>query len=283
MADSNTVRTFIRPNQPWFHIPLGEVWEYRDLLWYMVRRDFIASYAQSVLGPLWLLIQPLATTIVFTVIFGALAQIPTDGVPPFLFYMCGTVLWNYVRACLDGTSNSLTRNASMFGKVYFPRLIPPLAVVIHSLGKLGLNFLLFGAIWFYYLLFRSDSIQPNAYVTAVPLMVVYCAVLGLGVGLWFSALTAKYRDLALALPMLSQLWMYLSPIVYPASLVPARYQWLLALNPLAGITELNRYAFLGAGTVAPDILISNVVLTGVIFVSGLFIFNRVQRNFIDFV
>jgi len=274
-------QTIIKANQNWLHIPWREIWEYRDLLINLVKRDLTAIYKQSILGPLWFVIGPLATTIVFTVVFGKIAKISTDGLPPFLFYLSSMVLWNYFQGCLSGASSSLIGNVGLFGKVYFPRLIVPFSLVVSNLAQFFLNLLLFLAFYLYFIFFTPAEIKPSWWILALPVLVLHCAAVGLGVGLWLSALTAKYRDLKFALPFFSQLWMYATPVVYPSSIVPDKWKWLLAINPMAGIVEFNRYAFLGVGTVSINIMATGVLSGIFLLVSGLLMFNKVQRTFID--
>jgi lipopolysaccharide transport system permease protein len=274
-------RTVIRPDRSFLRIDWREIWHYRDLLWFLVKRDFTAIYKQSVLGPLWFVLQPLATTLVFTVVFGNIAKIGTDGMPPFLFYMSGMVLWTYFQSCMDNVANALITNASVLGKVYFPRLIVPLSIVTSYLGQLAINFSMFACFLVYYAFFTSAAVNPNVLVLVLPLIVLQCGAIGMGVGLWLSAATAKYRDLRFAIPFLSQLWLYATPIVYPSSLVPERWHWLLSLNPMAGVVELNRYAFLGTGTLDIRIISTGWIVTIVLLVSGVLLFNKVQKTFVD--
>jgi lipopolysaccharide transport system permease protein len=274
-------RTVITPHQPWYRIDWREIVEYRDLLWMLVLREFSSIYKQTILGPLWFILQPLATTIVFTVIFSNVAKIETDGIPPFLFYMSGMVLWNYFSGCLNSISASLVSGAGIFGKVYFPRLIVPLSMLVTNLANFALNLVTFLAFYVYFLLFRKTGIDPTVWLWAFPLTVAHCAAVGLGVGLWLAAVTVKYRDLRFALPFLSQLWLYLTPIVYPMSLVSERGRWLLGFNPLSGIVEFNRLAFFGAGTLSREVLLLNGAVAAVLLVTGLLVFNRVQRSFVD--
>ena len=215
------------------------------MLWLLTARDFTAVYRQSILGPLWFILTPLATTLVFTVVFGNIAKISTDGMPPFLFYMCGMVLWSYFQACMNNVAESLSSNSNMFTKVYFPRLIVPLSAVIKNLGQLGLSFGTFLAFYAYYLIRGSTAVHPTIWIAAFPLLVLHCVAVGLGIGLWLSALTVKYRDLRFALPFLTQVWMYATPIAYPASLVSEKWRWFIVLNPMSGVIEFNRHAFLG--------------------------------------
>ncbi len=271
----------ISSHQPWYHVPWREIWEYRDLIKNFVRRDLTAIYKQSVLGPLWFVLVPLLTTIVFTVIFGGIAKIPTDGIPPFLFYMSNMVLWNYFQNCFNGISNCLIKDANVFGKVYFPRVSVPLSILISSLAQLLVNFILFFLFFIYYLIFTGAELNPSWTVLLFPLLVFQCAVVALGTGLWLAALTAKYRDLSFALPFIAQLWLYATPIVYPASLVPDKYQWLIALNPMTWIIELNRYAFLGIGTINFQLIASGIAVGCFFLFSGFYLFNKVQRTFVD--
>jgi len=275
------IRTHIRPNTSWFSIDWKEIIEYRDLLWFLVLRDFTAIYKQSILGPIWFVLQPLATTVVFTVIFGSIAKIGTDGLPPFIFYMSGTVLWNYFQGVMNGVSGALIGNAGVFSKVYFPRLVVPLSLVVSNLGQFALNFLMFIGFYLYYYYFTAANIHPSFWIGLLPVLVIQCAAIGLGVGLWLSALTVKYRDLRFALPFLAQLWMYATPIVYPASLVPEPWRWIVTINPMAGVVELNRFVFFGVGAVTQDILIGGFLASLLILISGLLVFNRVQRTFVD--
>ena len=276
-----STRTYIKANQSWWRMDWREIWEYRELLWNLVSRDFVTVYKQTILGPVWFIIQPLATTITFTIIFGHLAKIPTDNLPPFLFYMSGTVLWTYFQGCMDTVSNSLAANSGIFGKVYFPRIIPPLAVVINNLARLAINLTLFLAFWLFFIFAGKTTVAPNLLIVVFPLMVIHCAGLGLGMGLWLSSLTAKYRDISFALPFIAQLWMYATPVVYPASMIPEGFRWWISLNPMASVIELNRYAFLGQGTLYPEAIAANIIIMLVILFTGILQYNRVQRTFID--
>jgi len=277
-----SIRTVIKADQPWWWIDWQEIWEYRDLLWFLVLREFTAVYKQSILGPLWFIIQPLATTLVFTVIFGNIAKIGTDGLPPLLFYMSGMVMWSYFQGCMNGISTTLIQNVNLFGKVYFPRLTVPFALVLSNFGQFLLNLVVFLGFYFFYLFFSESFIRPNFFIFLLPLLVLQCAIVGLGVGLWLSALTVKYRDLRFALPFLSQLWLFATPIVYPASsVVQAKWRLLLAMNPMSGIVELNRYAFLGTGTTDGSFICVSMGSGILLLVTGLFLFNKIQRTFVD--
>jgi len=275
-------RTHIKANQSWARIDWREIWEYRDLLWNLVARDRTAAYKQSVLGPLWFIIVPLATTLVFTVVFGSIARIGTDGLPPFLFYMSGLLFWNYFQGCLNGVASSLVSNAGMLTKVFFPRLIIPLSLVLSNMVQLALSSILLACFYVYFAFFSAAQVHLTVWAFALPLCLIYCVLLGLGTGLWFSALTVKYRDLKFLLPLVAQLWMYGTPIVYPmSSVVGTSWYWLVVLNPMTLVVEVTRKALLGAGTVSLEMIVTGVVLTLLVAITGLMFFNKVQRTFAD--
>ena len=219
----------LRPKTGWFDIHLGELWSCRDLISLLVRRDFVASYKQTILGPLWYLIQPLLTTLVFTIIFGNIAKISTDGLPPFLFYMAGTVAWGYFADCLTGTSNTFVSNAGIFGKVYFPRLTVPLAKVLTNLLRFSIQFALF-LVFLTYFRLSGAEVSFSPWVAMLPLLILQMALLGLGFGILISSLTTKYRDLTFLVTFGVQLWMYATPVIYPVSLIPDRWRFLMVLN-----------------------------------------------------
>ena len=273
----------IQPRQNWFDLALHEIWRYKDLLLLFVRRDFVSVYKQTVLGPLWFFIQPIFTAIIFTFVFGNLAQIPTDGLPKVLFYMAGIVGWNYFADCLNKTSATFTANAGIFGKVYFPRLIVPLSIVISNLIKFGIQFLLFlGFLGFYAL--NGANIHPNATILLTPVLVAIMAGLGLGFGLIISALTTKYRDLQFLIVFGTQLLMYVTPIVYPMSFLTERYpkyEWVIWYNPMTPIIEAFKHAYLGAGSFDAMHLVYSGGFTCVVVMSGLLLFHKVEKNFMD--
>jgi lipopolysaccharide transport system permease protein len=270
----------IRPVSGWFDIHLSEIWRYRDLIMLFVRRDFVSVYKQTILGPLWFLIQPLFTTLVFTVIFGKVAKIPTDGLPPVLFYMSGIVFWNYFAACLDKTSDTFVSNAGIFGKVWFPRLTVPISIVISSLITFCIQFALFLCFYSFFFISGADiSLRPLVLIT--PLLIVQMAALGLGFGIIVSSMTTKYRDLRYLVGFAVQLWMYATPIVYPTSQIPEKYRWVMALNPMAPIIEAFRYAFLGAGTVHPWQMGLSIGTTLLILTTGVILFSRIEKSFMD--
>lgn len=270
----------IKPRTGWFDINLSELWQYRDLLVLFVKRDFVTVYKQTILGPLWYIIQPLFTTIVFTIIFGKVAKIPTDSIPPFLFYMSGNVVWAYFASCLTGTSDTFNRNAGIFGKVYFPRLIMPISVVIVNLLQFAIQFTLFLGFYFYFM-HKGAPIDPKVWIVALPVILIQMGLLGLGMGILLSSMTTKYKDLRFAMAFLVQIWMYSTPIVYPISQVP---EWLLpwyVLNPMAAVVESFRYAFLGTSAVQWSYVVISWIMTLTALILGIFLFTKVERTFMD--
>ncbi|MCQ9204968.1 MAG: ABC transporter permease [Omnitrophica bacterium] len=275
----------IEPNRKWFYIDWRGILQYRDLLFLLVRRDFIAKYKQTILGPTWFILQPLLTTIVFTIFFHRVAKVSTDGLPPHLFYLCSLMVWNYFANCLKSTANSLVANTNIFSKVYFPRLIVPLSSVISNLFTFGIQlgtFLVF-YLYFKFFLQGSENIQPNLLmiIVVLPLLLVQAAAFSLGVGLWISALTTKYRDLVFLMGFLTQLWLYATPVIYPVSAIPAHWRFIMAINPMAAIVDFYRYAFFGTLALSSKYLFLSVVTTMVVLVSGLLAFNKVERTFVD--
>lgn len=270
----------IEPRRNLFDLRLGELWRYRDLVMLFVRRDFVAAYKQTILGPLWYLIQPLLTTITFTIIFGQIADLPTDGLPQFLFYMSGNVLWAYFADCLNKTSNTFVTNSSLFGKVYFPRLAVPVSILISNLITFAMQFVFFLLFAAYFAL-RGAEIRPNLWILAFPLLLLIMAGLGLGLGVLISALTTKYRDLRFLVSFGVSLLMYATPVIYPASAVPARFQLFIQINPVTSLIETFRYGFLGSGSVNPWGLLYSFVFMLVTVVLGAVVFNRVEATFMD--
>jgi len=269
----------IEPEHSLLDLQLNEVWRYRDLLLLLVRRDFVATYKQTILGPIWFFLQPILTTLTFTLIFGQIAGLSTDGLPMILFYMAGITLWNYFSECLTRTSTVFKDNAAIFGKVYFPRLIMPLSIVASNLVKLGIQFSLFFGFWIYYL--SSGQIQPNIYLLLTPLLILLMAGLSLGFGMIISAMTTKYRDLAFLLSFSVQLLMYATPIIYPLSSLDDQYKPYIQANPMTAIIETFRYGFLGSGSFDWGMLIYSSVFTLVIIMIGTIVFNKVEKSFMD--
>ena len=278
--DADQWTTVIKPVSGWFEIHLSEIWKYRDLIMLFVRRDFVSVYKQTILGPLWFLIQPIFTTIVFTVIFGRVAKIPTDGLPQPLFYLSGIVGWNYFSNCLNKTSDTFVGYAHIFGKVWFPRLTVPISNVISNLITFAIQFALFLCFYAYFYL-KGAAIAVSPMIVLFPLLLLQMAALGLGFGIIVSSLTTKYRDLSQLVGFGVQLWMYATPIVYPASQIPAKYQWIIALNPMAPIIETFRYVFLGVGTVYPWQMGLSAAITMLVLLSGIVLFSRIEKSFMD--
>lgn len=271
----------IRPKSNWLDINLKELWRYRDLIALFVRRDFVSVYKQTVLGPLWLFIQPIFTTITFYFVFSKIAKIPTENVDPILFYLSGITLWNYFSDCFSKTSNTFVANAGIFGKVYFPRLATPISIVISNLIKLGIQVLLFISIAFYRVYFHDAQINVNGTILLLPFLILLMAIMGLGLGIIFSALTTKYRDLSFLLTFGIQLLMYATPIIYPLSFTSGKLHQILSYNPITPIIENFRYAFFGIGYLDCAGLIYSAVFSVVVLVLGVLIFNRVEKNFMD--
>lgn len=271
----------IQPQRGLLDLRLGELWKYRDLVLLFVRRDFVAVYKQTILGPLWYLIQPLLTTITFTVIFGQIASLPTDGLPQFLFYMSGTVVWGYFAECLNKTSNTFVGNANLFGKVYFPRMAVPVSILISNLITFAIQFSMF-LIFALFFALQGSEIAPNwLWIALSPVLVLMMAGLGLGFGIIISSLTTKYRDLRFLVQFGVQLLMYATPVIYPVSAIPAEWQWVIQINPMTPIVEAFRFAFLGAGTVDLGHLLYSFGFMLVVVFVGAVIFNRVEQTFMD--
>lgn len=270
----------IKPSYGWQSFNLRELLKYKDLVYLFVKRDFVIFYKQTILGPLWYIIQPLVNTVIFNLIFGKIAKLSTDGTPPFLFYMSGTVVWAYFAACLNGTSNTFVQNASVFGKVYFPRITVPISVVITGLFQFIIQFTIFLGFYLYFIRNGAD-IRPNYLVLTLPLLVMQMAILGLGCGLLLSSLTAKYRDLTFAMTFIVQIWMYMTPIVYPFSQVPEKYRIIYMLNPMTSVVELFRAALLGTGSVNLPMITVSIVLTMLVIIFGLLRFSKTEKSFID--
>jgi lipopolysaccharide transport system permease protein len=270
----------IKPQDKLLNLHLRDVWNYRDLLMLLVRRDFVSFYKQTIFGPLWFFIQPIFTTVLFTFVFNKMGGFSTNGSPAPLFYLCGTIAWNYFSDCLTKTSTVFKDNANIFGKVYFPRLIMPLSLVVSNLVRFGVQFILFLVLYFYYF-FKGATIIPNGYIFLFPVVIFLMALLGLGLGLMITAMTTKYRDLAFVVTFGVQLLMYASPVIYSLSATPEHFRNVIAFNPLSGLIETFRYGFLGTGQFYPGAFTYSIVVTIIIFFVGLVIFNKVEKNFVD--
>jgi len=271
----------IGPRRNLLDLRLGDLWRARDLVMLFVWRDFVSVYKQTILGPLWYLIQPLLTTIIFTFIFGSVAKLPTDGLPQFLFYMSGTVVWSYFATCITKTSDTFITNTQLFGKVYFPRLAVPVSILISSLIAFAIQFIFFVGFMGYFAL-RGIALQPNWWILMTPVLIFMMAGLGLGFGIIISSLTTKYRDLRFLVTFGVQLLMYATPVIIPISSFPQRFRWIILANPITPIVEIFRYAFLGgAGTVNLTDLAYSFGFMLVVVIIGAVIFNRVEATFMD--
>lgn len=269
----------IESNHSLLDLKLKEVWKYKDLIYMFVKRDFVSGFKQTILGPLWFFINPIFTTIVYLVVFGGIAKLPTDGIPQVLFYLSGITLWNYFSGCLLGTSNVFTANAGIFGKVYFPRLVMPITVVISNLMRFGVQFALFLAAWIFY--FAKGEIQPNIWILATPFLILLMAIFALGMGMIFSALTTKYRDLQMLLTFGVSLLMYATPVIYPLSALNGIWKKLAVYNPLTGIFECFKYGWLGSGDFSPMLLLVSTFIILALLTIGTLVFNKVEKTFMD--
>ena len=265
----------------WFDWNIQEVWRYRDLLLLLVKRDYKASFRQTILGPIWFFIQPIFTTIVYTFIFNRVAHLGTDDQPPILFYLSGIILWNYFSTCLTGTSNAFIHNASIFGKVYFPRLIIPFSIILSNLMKFTVQFTFFLILLIYYASFTNYELHLSIHILLVPVLIIIMAILGLGMGMVISSFTTKYRDLSYLVTFGVQLMMYATPIVYPVSMVKGKLLKVLLLNPMSGVVEGFRFAFLGCGEFNLGMLAYSATFALVLLVIAISLFNRVEKSFMD--
>lgn len=275
----------IRARRAWHQVDFARLFHYRDLLWILVRRDFVARYQQTILGPAWFVLQPLLMTAVFWAVFARGLKTGTDGVPPFLFYLCGMLVWGYFSGVLNGTSNTFGANAAMFGKVYFPRVIVPAAAAISQLIAFAVQAATFLVVYGGCLAFAPAvraAIQPHWVALALlPLLLAQAALFALGSGLLLSALSAKYRDLQHAIPLLVQLWLFATPIIYPLSQLSPTSQWLVAFNPLTSIVETFRLGFFGVGTVDPGHVAFSLGVTLAVLLAGFAAFQQVERTVVD--
>lgn len=275
----------IKPKEKGIHLHLKEVWRYKDLLYLYVKRDFISAYKQTILGPLWFFIQPIFSTLIYTLVFGGIAQISTDGLPPMLFYMSGVLCWNYFTDCLSRSSSTFMGNANVFSKVYFPRLVVPIAGLVSAILKMFIQLLLFFSIYLYFL-FNDSPIGINSAVLLFPILIIMMAGIGFGIGIIISSVTIKYRDLNILFSFAIGLMMYITPIIYPLSAIPAKYgafKWIIQLNPLSSIVEAFRFGMLGTGELSWGGLLYSGIFTIIIVLIGIVTFNKVERRFIDIV
>lgn len=279
----NTQQTWseeIKAKNSLFTINVKEIWHYRDLLLMLVKKDYVTFYKQTILGPIWFFIQPIMTMLIYIVLFGQIAKIKTDGAPEAAFYLSGIIIWNYFSESLNKTATVFKDNATLFGKVYFPRLIMPLSIVFSGLMKFAIQFLLFLIVICYYA-FVEQSIHPNIWVLATPVLILLMASFALGLGMIFSSLTTKYKDLVFLLSFGIQLFMYATPVVYPSSAMPDKFKFFLTINPLTGIFECFRYAYLGTGDFQPQSLGLSAFLIFILLTVGVLIYNKVEKSFMD--
>lgn len=270
----------ISGDKPAFSLNIGELWRYKDLLLLFVKRDVVTVYKQTILGPLWFFIQPILTSIIYAFVFGNLAGISTGGAPQILFYLCGVTVWNFFSDTLNSTSRTFSENAGIFGKVYFPRLILPLSKVISGFVKFLIQFAFFLSVWTYYV-FVEGTVSPNSWIFITPFLMVLMALMGLATGIIITSMTTKYRDLTFLIAFGVQLLMYASPVIYPVSSLPEKYQSLMWLNPLTSIFETFKHAFLGDGVISIQGLVYSTICAFTLFVCGIFIFNKVEHTFVD--
>lgn len=269
----------IKPSSNLFRLNLREVLKYRDLLYLFVKRDITTVYKQTILGPIWFFVQPILTSLTFMLVFGKIANLSTDGVPQALFYLSGVILWTYFSAGVTATSNTFIANANIFGKVYFPRLVSPIAIVISNILKFGIQLIPFFALWIYYI--SKGEVHPNFWMVLVPLIIIQIAVLSMGLGLIISALTTKYRDFNFLIAFCLQLLMYGSSVIYPLSKVDEKYRIFLELNPMTWVIESFKHGFIGAGVLDFNGIVYSWLVTLFLFFSGVFLFNKVERSFMD--
>lgn len=273
--------TVIKPMSSLLQLNLKDIWHYRDLMMMYVKRNIVTVYKQTILGPLWLVVQPVLTTIMFMFVFGNLAGLSTDGVPGALFYFAGLILWNYFSQCLTGTSGVFIANQNVFGKVYFPRIVVPLATTISNLIQFLIQFAVFVVLYVYYYVIMDVPIVPNVYVVLLPLLVLLCAGLSLGFGIVFSSMTTKYRDLVFLLQFGVQLWMYATPIIYPLNSIPTDKQWIFLLNPVTSIIETFKFGAFGIGVFSWGALVYSFVFMILLLFFGIILFNRIEKSFMD--
>jgi lipopolysaccharide transport system permease protein len=279
--DSSNWTEIIKPQRSLFDLRLKDVWNYKDLLFMFVKRDFVANYKQTILGPLWFIIQPVLTTLMYTIVFGNFAKISTNGQPKILFYLAGVTIWNYFSDTFNRTSSVFTSNANIFGKVYFPRLIVPLSIIVSGLIRFSIQFTLFMSFLIYYLLQSNDTVNPNMYVLLTPVLLFLMAGLALGAGMIISSMTTKYRDFTYLVSFGVTLLMYATPVIYPIEFLPQKYKTIIMLNPLSGIVETFRYAWLGSGSFSWQLLGYSFCFVIMLLMFGIVIFNKVEKNFMD--
>lgn len=272
--------TVISPKRDLIYFNFREIFKYRDLIFLFIKRDFVTFYKQTILGPLWYIIQPLINAIVFTIIFGNLAKIPTEGVPPFIFYLAGNIIWGYFAICLSSTSNTFVRNSDIFGKVYFPRITIPISNIFIGMLQFFIQFIVFVCFLIYFY-FSGSSINIDFTLIFIPLLLFQVAITGLGFGLMISSLTSKYRDLTFVMSFGVQLWMYATPIVYPLSLVSEKYRILFCLNPMTSVVESFRYIFFKESVIKLEYIFISIFISILVLILGMIFFNKTEKSFLD--
>ncbi|NAS29816.1 ABC transporter permease [Flavobacteriaceae bacterium R38] len=280
----NTWLFEISPKKNLFAFDFREIWRYRDLLLLFVKRDVITLYKQTILGPLWYLIQPLLTSVIFTLIFNSVAGIKTGEIPPFLFNLTGVTAWNYFKDCLTNTADTFKKNEHIFSKVYFPRVVMPMSVVISNMLKFGIQLLILTFFYLYFVFYQGYDIQPNIMLLFFPVLIIIMALLGLGFGMIISSMTTKYRDLSFLVTFGVQLLMYISAVVYPLEVIKekaAQYAWIVEYNPMTTIIETFRFMMLDQGVFTLNWILYAILISGLVFLTGLLVFNRTEKNFID--
>lgn len=273
-------KTVITPERKWFDLNIKELWQYRDLIALFVRRTFVSKYKQTILGPAWAIIQPLFTTVIYTIIFGNIAGLAPSGVPTFAFYLCGYTAWCYFSGCLTETATTFTANSAIMGKVYFPRLVMPISTVLAQLISFAIQGAFFLMFLLYYMII-GENVHPNMFILLTPVLVLQMACLGLGFGVIIASVTTKYRDLVHMIGFGVQIWMYITPIAYDIGIIPEKYQNIYMLNPITPIVNTFRYAYLGTGSLRIDFFIISWVETLIVLFLGVILFNRVEKTFMD--
>jgi len=283
MANSTSTADWdqvISPHRGWFSINLKELWLYRDLIMLFVRRDLVSQYKQTILGPLYFVVTPIFATLINTLIFGTIAKLSTDGIPHFLFYMSGNLFWGYFNVCLVSAKDTFTKNVGIFSQVYFPRLAAPISEAISGLARMSIQFMVFFSFYAYFVM-EGFELRPSIWVILVPVLLLQCALLGIGVGVLLSSFTTKYRDLNFIFSFFVQAWMYASPVVYPISVIPEKYHLLISINPMVGLIESVREILFGVSSLSVEYVLIGVAVNIIFLVIGILIFYRVEKNFLD--
>ena len=283
MANSTSTAAWdqvISPHRGWFSINLKELWLYRDLIMLFVRRDLVSQYKQTILGPLYFVVTPILATLINTLIFGTIAKLSTDGIPHFLFYMSGNLFWGYFNVCLVSAKDTFTKNVGIFAQVYFPRLAAPISEAISGLARMSIQFIVFFSFYAYFVM-EGFELRPSIWVILVPVLLLQCALLGIGVGVLLSSFTTKYRDLNFVFSFFVQAWMYASPVVYPLSVIPEKYHLLISINPMVGLIESVREILFGVSSLSVEYVLIGVAVNIIFLVIGILIFYRVEKNFLD--